>query len=84
MAILTEDSVEDAVPGIRVRDALKPELEWSEECHEEREEELSIRQDKAEATGDEEEELDEHREDSPVRKLVEDDLGSAMRQGSRA
>ena len=42
VTIFAENPVEDAIPVISVRDAFQPELNWSEKCHEEGEEEFAI------------------------------------------
>ena len=74
--------MEDTVSVISVRDSFQPELDRSEERHEEWEEEFSVGQDEAESAHDKEEDLNEHGENRPVHELVKDDLSSAMSEGA--
>lgn len=82
MSILTKDSVENTVSVVCVKDAFQPELNWSENCHEEGVEDASIRIDETEAVGNKEVGLDQRNEDGSVQELVKNYFCTAMRHCS--
>ena len=69
-----------AITVVYVRDTLHPELDWSLNSHEEREEESSIRQIVAESIDEEEKDGNQLSHDSSLDELSQDNFSPSVSQ----
>ena len=70
--VLSKDSMEDTIAVVCMHDALKEVLNGRNDCYMGRKEEGTVWQYCAEATHDEEEELDDRQKNRAVDELIED------------